>query len=168
MLYNTGWDNLIPQEIKYTPALAAQAAQMLQAGQSLTGTARALNISRASLRNWRNSDLALNAAFGTFELNKAHAQAKRERVNHFQQVADEIVDAAKDGEPDPVRTALEARETAQETEAETTPLSPEEAREKRLQAWFNSDWSSHFEAMEERQEQAEIERQTDIQGFWLG
>ena len=168
MVYNSGWANLIPQELKYTPALAAQAAQMLEAGQSLTATARALHISRASLRNWRNRDLALNAAFGTFELNKAKAQAKRERVTRFRQVADEIVDAAKDGEPDPVRTALEARETAQETEAETTPLSPEEAREKRLQAWFNSDWSSHFEAMKERQEQAEIERQTDIQGFWVG
>ena len=168
MVYNSGWSNLIPQQLKYTPRLAAQAAQMLQAGQSLTGTARALHISRASLRNWRNRDLALNAAFGTFELNKARAQAKRERVNHFQQVADEIVDAAKDGEPDPVKAALESREADKEAEAESTPLSPEEARERRLQAWFNSDWSSHFEAMKERQEQAEIERQTDVQGFWVG
>ena len=165
MNYNVGWDNLIPQEIKYTPALAAQ---MLEAGESLTATARALHISRASLRSWRNRDLALNAAFGTFELNKARAQAKRERVNHFQQVADEIVDAAKDGEPDPIKAGLEVVESDKEAEAQTTPLSPEEARERRLQAWFNSDWSSHFEAMEERQEQEEIRRQTDVQGFWIG
>ena len=60
MIYNTGWANLKPQQLKYTPALAAQAAKLLQAGQSLTATARSLNISRASLRNWRDRDPALN------------------------------------------------------------------------------------------------------------
>ena len=168
MVYNSGWSNLIPQELKYTPALAAQAAQMLEAGESLSATARTLHISRASLRNWAKTDPALNRAFDTFEANKAKAGAEREWVKSCQQVADAIVVAAKDGEPDPVKAGLEAIETAQETEAETTPLSPEEARQRRLLEWFNSDWTPHFEAMAARQEQAEIERQRDIQGFWLG
>ena len=168
MIYNAGWDNLIPQESKYTPRLAAQAAQMLQAGQSLSATARALHISRASLRNWAKTDPALNRAFDTFEANKAKAGAEREWVKSYQQVAEAIVVAAKEGEPDPVKTALEAVESDKETEAETTPLSPEEASQRRLLEWWGSDWSSHFEAMAERQEQTEIERQRDIQGFWVG
>ena len=110
MLYNSGWSNLIPQELKYTPRLAAKAAQMLEAGESLSATARTLHISRASLRNWAKTDPALNRAFDTFELNKAKAGAEREWVKSYQQVADAIVVAAKDGEPDPVRTALEAVE----------------------------------------------------------
>ena len=168
MIYNSGWSNLIPQELKYTPRLAAQAAQMLEAGESLSATARTLHISRASLRNWAKTDPALNRAFDTFEANKAKAGAEREWVKSYQQVADAIVVAAKDGAADPVKEVLEARETAQETEAQTTPLSPEEARQRRLLEWFNSDWTPHFEAMEERQEQTEIERQRDLQGFWLG
>ena len=78
------------------------------------------------------------------------------------------MDAAKDGEPDPVQTALEAREAAKGNEAQTTPQSPEDARQRRLLEWFNSDWTPHFEAMAEQQEQEEIKRQTAIQGFWVG
>ena len=168
MIHNSGWSNLIPQQLKYTPALAAQAARMLEAGESLSATARTLHISRASLRNWAKTDPALNRAFDTFEANKVQAQSKRELVKGYQQVADAIVVAAKDGEPDPVKTALEARESDKESEAETTPLSPEEASQRHLLEWFNSDWTPHFEAMAERQEQTEIERQRDIQGFWVG
>ena len=80
MIYNTGWGNLKPQKLKYTPALAAQAAELLESGESLAATARALRISRASLRNWRQRDPKLNEAFGTFEANKAKAEAKRKRV----------------------------------------------------------------------------------------
>ena len=66
MIYNTGWTNLIPQKLKYTPAIAAQVSKLLQSGESLTVTAR-------SLRNWRDRGPALNRAFGTFEANKAKA-----------------------------------------------------------------------------------------------
>ena len=95
MIYNTGWANLIPKKLKYTPALAAKAAKLLQSGESLTATARALRISRASLRNWRDRDPALNRAFGTFEANKVKHEAKRKRINHFKEVASGIVDAAR-------------------------------------------------------------------------
>ena len=87
MLYNHGWANLIPQKLKYTPVLAAKAAKLLQSGESLTATARALNISRASLRNWRDRDPKLNEAFGTFETNKVKAEAKRKRVKHYKELA---------------------------------------------------------------------------------
>ena len=137
MLYNHGWENLIPQKLKYTPALAAKAAKLLQSGQSLTATARALRISRASLRNWRDRDPKLNEAFGTFEANKAKAEAKRKRIKHFKQMADGIVDAAREGAEDPVKAAQEAQQQSEDKgEVESKPISPEEARERRLQVWY--------------------------------
>lgn len=112
MLYNHGWANLIPQKLKYTPALAAKAAKLLESGESLTATARAVKVSRASLRNWRDRDPKLNEAFGTFEANKAKAEAKRKRIKHFKQMADGIVDAAREGAEDPVKAGLEAQQQA--------------------------------------------------------
>ena len=81
MIYNAGWGNLKPQELKYTAALAAKAAKLLQSGESLTATARSLNISRTSLRNWRDRDPKLNEAFGTFEVNKTKAEADMALLN---------------------------------------------------------------------------------------
>ena len=124
MIYNQGWTNLIPQKLKYTPAIAAKAAKLLQSDESLTATARALNISRASLRNWRDRDPKLNEAFGTFETNKAKAEAKRKRVKHYKQMADGIVDAAREGAEDPVKAAQEAQEKAKAKEVEKQAYKP--------------------------------------------
>ena len=169
MIYNTGWGNLIPQKLKYTPALAAQAAKLLQSGESLTATARALNISRASLRNWRDRDPALNRAFDAFEANKVKQEAKRQKVRHFKEVASGIVDAAREDAADPVKAGLEAQKQAKVKEAEKRPLSPEEARQKRLLEHWASDWTPRFEAMKEQEEQEDLERQMKLQrGFWPG
>ena len=169
MIYNTGWGNLKPQELKYTPALAAQAAKLLQSGQSLTATARSLNISRASLRNWRDRDPALNRAFGTFEANKAKAEAKRKRVKHYKQMADGIVDAAREGAEDPVKAGLEAQKQAKVKEAEKRPLSPEEAHRKRLLEHWASDWTPHFEAQQEQIEAEQMQQVMALRaGFWCG
>ena len=121
MLYNHGWANLKPQQLKYTPALAAKSAKLLQSGESLTATARALRISRASLRNWRDRDPALNRAFDTFEANKAKHEAKRQKVRHFKDVASDIVDAARQDAADPVKAGLEAQKQAKVKEAEKRP-----------------------------------------------
>ena len=168
MIYNTGWTNLIPQKLKYTPAIAAQAAKLLQSGQSLTATARALNISRASLRNWRDRDPALNRAFDTFEANKVKQEAKRQKVRHFKEVASGIVDAAREDAADPVKAGLEAQKQAKVKEAEKRPLSPEEARQKRLlEHWASG--TPRFEAMKEQEEREDLERQMKLQrGFWPG
>ena len=169
MIYNTGWTNLIPQKLKYTPAIAAQAAKLLQSGQSLTATARALNISRASLRNWRDRDPALNRAFDTFEANKVKQEAKRQKVAHFKEVASGIVDAAREDAADPVKAGLEAQKQAKVKETEKRPLSPEEARQKRLLEHWASDWTPHFEAMKEQAEQEEMNREMELRrGFWTG
>ena len=169
MIYNTGWGNLKPQKLKYTAAIAAKGAKLLQSGESLTATARSLRISRASLRNWRDRDPALNRAFGTFEANKAKHEAKRQRVKHFKEVAAEIVDAAREGSPDPVEAGVKAQQQAKVKEEESKPISPEEARQRRLQVWFNSDWTPHFEA---QQEQIEAEKMQQVialrAGFWCG
>ena len=169
MIYNTGWGNLKPQKLKYTPALAAQAAKLLQSGESLTATARSLNISRASLRNWRDRDPALNNAFTTFEANKAKAEAKRERVRQYKQLGDGIVDAAREGAADPVKAAQDAQANAKVEEIESKPLSPKEAQARRLQVWWESDWSEEIEAQQARLEQAEMDREMKLRaGFWCG
>ena len=59
MYYNQGWTNLIPQQLKYTPALGKAAAAKLEAGQTLTSVASELRVSRASLRNWRSCVLLI-------------------------------------------------------------------------------------------------------------
>ena len=169
MIYNTGWTNLIPQKLKYTPALAAQAAKLLQSGESLTATARSLRISRASLRNWRDRDPKLNEAFGTFEANKVKAEAKRKRVKHFKEVADGIVDAAREDSPDPVEAGVKAQQQAKAKEVESKPISPEEARERRLQVWYDSNWD---ELVAQQQAQIEAEKMQQVMalraGFWCG
>ena len=163
MIYNTGWANLKPQQLKYTPAIAAKAAKLLQSGESLTATAR------ASLRNWRDRDPALNRAFDTFEANKVKHEAKRQKVRHFKEVASGIVDAAREDAADPVKAGLEAQKQAKVKEAEKRPLSPEEAREKRLLEHWASDWTPRFEAMKEQEEREDLERQMKLQrGFWPG
>ena len=114
-------------------------------------------------------DPALNRAFGTFEANKAKHEAKRQRINHFKEVAAKIVDAAREDSPDPVKAGLEAQKQAKVKEAEKRPLSPEEARQKRLLEHWASDWTPHFEAMKEQEEREDLERQMKLQrGFWPG
>ena len=171
MIYNTGWGNLKPQQLKYTPALGKAAADKLEAGQTLTSVASELRISRASLRNWRSRDPRLNAAFATFESRKAEAKKKRVRVKHFKQVATEIVDAAREDAADPVQAGVQAQQKAEEVEAQrkAEKLSPAAAKEARLQAWFNSDWSELIEQQQARMEAAEMEREMELRaGFWCG
>jgi len=169
MLYNHGWANLIPQKLKYTPVLAAKAAKLLQSGESLTATARALRISRTSLRNWRDRDPKLNEAFGAFEANKTKAEAKRKRIKHYKEVAAEIVDAAREDSPDPVEAGLKAQQQAKAKEVESKPISPEEARERRLRAWWESDWSEEIEAQQARLEAEKMQQVMALRpGFWCG
>ena len=84
-------------------------------------------------------------------------------------MADGIVDAAREGAEDPVKAAQEAQKQAKVKEEESKPISPEEARERHLQVWFNSDWTPHFEA---QQEQIEAENMQQVMalraGFWCG
>ena len=169
MLYNHGWANLKPQQLKYTPVLAARAAKLLESGESLTATALAVKVSRTSLRNWRDRDPKLNEAFTTFEANKAKAEAKRERVRQYKQLGDGIVDAAREGAADPVKAAQDAQANAKVEEIESKPLSPKEAQARRLQVWWESDWSEEIEAQQARMEQAEMDREMKLRaGFWCG
>ena len=160
--------NLVHQKTKYTVALGKAAAAKLEAGQTLTSVASELRVSRASLRNWRSRDPRLNAAFATFEARKAEAKKKRERVRHFKQVTSQIMDAAKADAADPVQAGLQAQRKAEEVEAQrkAEKLSPAAAKEARLQAWFNSDWSELIREQEARMEEAALEREMELRaGF---
>ena len=158
-MYNSGWANLKPQESKYTPALALQAAKLLEAGTSLSATARELHVSRATLRNWRRLNPTLNQAFAVFEANKAKTAAHRLHVRKYKQVAEEIVEAARVGAVDPVGAGVKAQAETVIAE-EDKPLSVEERRQQRLENWFNSDWTEELEA---QQAQAEEERATAVE-----
>ena len=170
MIYNAGWANLKPQESKYTPALAAEAAKLLEAGETLSAVARELNISRASLRNWRDRNPKLNASFAFFEANKLKTAAHQQHVAKYKQVAQEIVEAARGGAEDPVKVGVEAAATGEEVkEEEKRPLSPEEVRQKRILEHWASDWTPRFEAMKEKAEQEEMNREMELRrGFWTG
>ena len=130
-----------------------------------------MKVSRAHLRNWRERDPKLNEAFGTFEANKAKQEAKRQKVNHFKEVAAEIVDAAREDAVDPVQAGLQAQQKAEEIEAQrkAKKLSPAAAHEARVQSWFDSDWSELIEQQQERMEQAAMDREIERRrGFWFG
>ena len=168
-MYNSGWANLKPQESKYTYALAVKAAKLLEAGETLSAVARELNVSRATLRNWRSLNPALNQAFSVFEQNKLKKAQHQLHVRKYKQVAEEIVEAAREGNSDPVEAGVKAHQQAEAVEDEVKPLSAAEREQIRINEWFNSDWGPIFE---EQQAQAEAEREAAERdrrgGFWCG
>jgi hypothetical protein len=85
--------------------------------QTLSAVSRSLNVSRATLRNWRSRTPALNEAFTVFEQNKAKKAAHQLHVRRYKQVASEIVDAAREGSPDPVETEVKAHTKAEQVES---------------------------------------------------
>jgi hypothetical protein len=169
MIYNVGWANLKPQQLKYSHKLGNKAAQLLESGESLSATARALHISRASLRNWRERNPALNAAFAVFVADKVKAEKKHEHVRHFKKVASGIVEAARGGASDPVQMALKADQKASEPKQESKPISREEAQRRRAIEFFNSDWAPLIEAQEaQAQEERDAQERDRRSGFWCG
>ena len=169
MNYNSGWANLKPQESKYTPALAAEAAKLLESGQSLSAVSRELNLSRATLRNWRSLNPKLNASFAVFEANKLKTAAHQQHVRKFKQVAEGIVDAARDGAADPVEAGVKKHTKAEQVEEEAKPMSAEERQQRQIQEFFDSDWGPLIEEQEARmQEERDAEERDRRVGFWTG
>ena len=169
MNYNSGWANLKPQQTKYTATLAAEAAKLLEAGQNLSAVSRSLNISRASLRNWRKRNPKLNASFAVFEANKAKAAAHQLHVRKYKQVAQEIVDSARDGAADPVEAGVKAHKQAEQEIEEAKPMSAEQRQQIRINEWFNSDWSEEIAAQEARaQAERDAAERARRGGFWCG
>ena len=169
MNYNSGWANLRPQESKYTYALAVKAAKLLEAGETLSAVARELNVSRATLRNWRTLNPTLNQAFSVFEANKLKAAQHQQHVRKYKEVAEEIVEAAREGNTDPVEAGVKAHKQAEAVEDEVKPLSKEERERIRINEWFNSDWSEEIAAQEARMQAERDAAERDRRGgFWCG
>ena len=169
MIYNAGWGNLRPQESKYTYALAVKAAKLLEAGETLSSVSRTLNISRATLRNWRSLNPTLNASFAVFEANKLKTAAHQQHVRRYKQVAEDIVDAARDGAADPVEAGVKAHKQAEQEIEEAKPMSKEQRQQIRINEWFNSDWSEEIAEQEARlQEERDAEERARRGGFWCG
>ena len=169
MNYNSGWANLIPQQTKYSYALAVKAAKLLEAGGTLSAVSRSLNISRATLRNWRSLNPTLNASFAVFEANKLKTAAHQQHVRKYKEVAEGIVDAARDGAADPVEAGVKKHTQAEQVKEEAKPMSAEQRQQIRINEWFNSDWSEELAAQEARmQEERDAEERDRRVGFWTG
>ena len=169
MIYNAGWANLKPQESKFTYALAVKAAKLLESGQNLSAVARELNVSRATLRNWRSLNPTLNQAFTFFEQNKAKKAAHQLHVRKFKQVAEEIVDAAREGNSDPVEAGVKAHKQAEQEIEESKPMSKEQRQQRKIQEFFDSDWGPMIEEQQARaQEERDAAERARRGGFWCG
>ena len=169
MIYNAGWANLKPQESKYTATLAAEAAKLLEAGESLSAVSRELNLSRATLRNWRSLNPTLNASFAVFEANKLKTAAHQLHVRKYKQVAEEIVDAARDGAADPVEAGVKAHKQTEQVKEEAKPMSAAERQQRKIQEFFNSDWGPMIEEQEARlQQERDAAERARRGGFWCG
>ena len=169
MIYNAGWANLKPQQLKYSTQLGNDAAQLLEAGESLSAVSRKLNVSRASLRNWRSRNPKLNAAFATFEADKLKQEAERARVRHFKKVASGMVEAAREGASDPIQMAIKADEKASKPEQVPKPINPEEAWKRSAIEFLNSDWGPLIEAQEaQAQEECDAAEREKRSGLWCG
>ena len=169
MNYNSGWANLKPQESKYTPALAAEAAKLLEAGESLSAVSRSLNISRATIRNWRSLNPTLNASFAVFEANKLKTAAHQLHVRRYKEVAEGIVDAARDGAADPVEAGVKAHQQAEQVKEEAKPMSAEERQQRKIQEFFDSDWGPLIEKQQAQLEAEKMQQEMNLRaGFWCG
>ena len=169
MIYNTGWANLKPQESKYTYALAVKAAKLLEAGENLSAVSRELNISRATLRNWRSRTPALNEAFTAFEANKVKTAQHQQHVRKYKAVAQEIVEAAREGNTDPVEAGLQAHTQAVQEIEEVKPMTAEQRQQRKIQAFFDSDWGPLIEEQEAQLEAEKMQQEMNLRaGFWCG
>ena len=87
----------------------------------------------------------------------------------FPASAEEIVDAAREGNSDPVQAGVKAHTKAKQVEQEVKPLSKEERERIRINEWFNSDWSEEIAAQEaQAQAERDAEERDRRGGFWSG
>ena len=136
---------------------------------TLSAVSRTLNISRATLRNWRSLNPKLNASFAVFEANKAKAAQHQQHVRKYKQVAQEIVDSARDGAADPVEAGVKAHQQAKQEIEEAKPMSKEQRQQIRINEWFNSDWSEELAAQEaQMQAERDAAERNRRGGFWCG
>ena len=169
MIYNAGWANLKPQESKYTATLAAEAAKLIEAGETLSAVSRSLNISRATLRNWRSLNPTLNASFAVFEANKLKTAAHQQHVRKYKEVAEEIVDAARDGAADPVEAGVKKHTQAEQVKEEAKPMSAEQRQQRKIQEFFDSDWGPLIEEQQAQLEAEKMQQEMNLRaGFWCG
>ena len=125
--------------------------------------------SRATLRNWRSLNPTLNASFAVFEANKAKAAQHQQHVAKYKQVAQEIVDSARDGAADPVEAGVKAHKQATQEVEESKPMSAEQRQQRKIQEFFDSDWGPMIEEQEARmQEDRDAAERARRGGFWCG
>ena len=101
-------------------------------------TNRELNLSRATLRNWRRLNPTLSASFAVFEANKAKTAAHQLHVRKYKAVAEGILETARESNSDPVEAGVKAHQQAEAVEDEVKPINAAEREQRRLQAWWES------------------------------
>ena len=79
------------------------------------------------------------------------------------------MEAAREGNTDPVEAGVKAHTKAKQVEDEVKPLSAAERERIRINEWFNSDWSEEIAAQEARmQEERDAAERNRRGGFWCG
>ena len=107
--------------------------------------------------------------FAVFEGNKLKTAAHQLHVRKYKEVAQEIVDAARGGVPDPVEAGVKAHKQAEQEIEEAKPMSKEERQQRKIQEFFDSDWGPMIEEQEARmQEERDAVERARRGGFWCG
>ena len=123
----------------------------------------------ATLRNWRSLNPTLKASFAVFEANKLKRATQQQHVAKYKQVAEGTVEAAREGNTDPVETGVKAHKQAEQEIEEAKPMSAEQRQQIRINEWFNSDWSEEIEEQEARAQAERDAAERDRRGgFWCG
>ena len=79
------------------------------------------------------------------------------------------MDAAREDSPDLVEAGVKAQQQAKAKEIESKPLSAKEAQARRLQLWWEGDWSEEIEAQQARLEAEKMQQVIALRaGFWVG
>ena len=117
----------------------------------------------------RNPDGTLNASFAVFEAKKLKTAAHQQHVRKYKEVAEEIVDAARDGAADPVEAGVKKHTKAEQVEEEVKPMSAEEWQQRKIQEFFNSDWGPLIEEQQAQLEAEKMQQEMNLRaGFWCG
>jgi len=90
-------------------------------------------------------------------------------VAKYKQVAEGIVEAAREGNTDPVEAGVKPHKQAEQEIEEAKPMSAEQRQQIRINEWFNSDWSEEIEEQEARAQAERDAAERDRRGgFWCG
>ncbi len=84
-------------------------------------------------------------------------------------MAEDIVDAARDGAADPVEAGVKKHTKAEQVKEEAKPMSAEQRQQRKIQEFFDSDWGPLIEEQQAQLEAEKMQQEMNLRaGFWCG